>query len=155
MRRLLTIGMVLMLAVSFGICAEQASNGFGTPKESLHWMNNTPAHGSTLSSIPANITLAFDFDLGPGGYITIMKDGRDYGTGETILSPDNLMMWREMDPSAPDGIYNVTYNACGPDGTCHDGFFEFAVDRMAAVNATTDAASGETTDSADEDKIMC
>ncbi|MDI6816357.1 MAG: hypothetical protein QME41_04070 [Actinomycetota bacterium] len=34
-----------------------------------------------------------------------------------------------MDPSAPDGLYTVEYNACRPDESCHDGNFQFAIDR--------------------------
>jgi methionine-rich copper-binding protein CopC len=152
MKRLSTIGLVLILAVGLGACAEEAMKGFGTPMESPHWMNNTPAHGSTLSSVPANVFLDFDFDLGPGGNITMMMGGRDYGLGETMISADNRMMWRQMDPSAPDGTYNVTYSACWPDGTCDDGFFEFAVGRMSAAAATAATASAK---SEDEDRIMC
>ena len=38
-------------------------------------------------------------------------------------------MRRTFDSAAPDGLYKVTYNACWPDRSCHDGHFEFAIDR--------------------------
>ncbi len=41
-------------------------------------------------------------------------------------------MRRNFDLAAPDGQYKVTYNACWPDRSCHDGQFEFAIDRTRA-----------------------
>jgi methionine-rich copper-binding protein CopC len=127
MRKIWIVGLVLMLAASFSICAGQMMDSFGTPKKSPHWMNNTPSAGATLTSVPESISIDFDFDLGPGNNITIMLNDSDYGMGETTVTPDNRTMMRMMMPDAPDGIYNVTYKACWPDLTCHDGYFEFAI----------------------------
>lgn len=41
-------------------------------------------------------------------------------------------MRRNFDPTAPDGRYSVVYKACWPDGSCHDGSFEFAIDSTQA-----------------------
>jgi plastocyanin len=58
-----------------------------------------------------------------------MSNGIEYATGETIIDENKLAMRRTMDSNAPDGLYEVTYKACWPDGSCHDGYFRFAIDR--------------------------
>jgi plastocyanin len=45
-------------------------------------------------------------------------------------------MRRPVDPAAPDGLYEVTYNACWPDGSCHDGNFRFAIDHSLGMQFT-------------------
>jgi len=102
---------------------------FETPKKSAHYESNAPAHGTVLAGVPTNIVIDFNFDLAPPSQIKIEKDGKDYGVGQTIIDQNKLTMRRNMDPSAPDGLYTVSYNACWPDGSCHDGSFQFAIDR--------------------------
>ena len=114
---------------------QQASGEFGNPKKSAHYESNTPEHGSTLAGVPINVVINFNFDLAKPSEITIEKDPStgsgqaEYGVGETIIDEDKLSMRRNMAPNAPDGIYTVNYNACWPDGSCHDGYFQFAIDR--------------------------
>ena len=108
---------------------QQASAEFGNPKKSAHYESNTPEHGSTLAGVPINVVINFNFDLAKPSEITIEKDGKDWGVGETIIDENKLSMRRNMAPNAPDGIYTVNYNACWPDGSCHDGYFQFAIDR--------------------------
>jgi plastocyanin len=105
---------------------------FGTPKKSPHWESNTPDHGSILAAGPINVVIDFNFDLGPGSEVSIMSNGREYATGETIIDDNKLAMRHTMDPEAPDGFYRVEYKACWPDGSCHDGYFEFGIDRSKA-----------------------
>ncbi len=38
-------------------------------------------------------------------------------------------MRRKMDSASPDGLYTVNYKACWADGSCHDGNFQFAIDK--------------------------
>ena len=102
---------------------------FATPKKSAHYDSNTPTHGAVLAGIPTNIVIDFNFDLAPPSQIKIEKDGRDYGAGETVIDQNKLAMRKNMEPSSPDGLYTVSYNACWPDGSCHDGNFQFAIDR--------------------------
>jgi plastocyanin len=105
---------------------------FSTPKKSPHWESNTPEHGAILAAVPINVVIDFNFDLGPGSEISIMSNGKEYATGETIIDENKLAMRRNVDPEAPDGLYRVAYEACWPDGSCHDGHFEFAIDRSKA-----------------------
>src|SRR3990172_3978170 len=103
-------------------------------KKSAHYESNTPSHGSVLAAVPVNVVIDFNFDLGPGSQISIKKDEMEYGTGETIIDSNKLAMRRNMDTNAPDGLYTVNYNACWPDGSCHDGHFQFAIDRSLQSN---------------------
>lgn len=105
---------------------------FETPKKSAHYETNTPPHGAVLAAVPINVVIDFNFDLAPPSEIKILKDGTDYGVGDTIIDDSKLAMRRNMDPAAPDGLYTVEYNACWPDGSCHDGYFQFAIDSTLA-----------------------
>ena len=102
---------------------------FATPKKSAHYESNTPTHGTVLAGVPTNIVIDFNFDLAPPSEIKLEKDGRNYGVEETVIDQNKLAMRRNMDPNAPDGLYTANYNACWPDGSCHDGSFQFAIDR--------------------------
>ncbi len=99
-----------------------------TIKKSAHYESNTPAHGSILAEVPVNVVIDFNFDLGPGSSISVKTDDREYGTGETIIDSNKLAMRRNMVLDAPDGLYTVNYKACWPDGSCHDGHFQFTID---------------------------
>lgn len=101
---------------------------FAESKKSAHYVSNSPAHGTTLTAIPARIQLKFNFDLAPPSEINIRhSNGMSYSSGPTVISQDKLTLTREMDPNAPKGLYTVTYNACWPDRTCHEGNFQFGV----------------------------
>lgn len=104
---------------------------FDPPKKSAHYESNTPAHGAILPAPPTNVVIDFNFDLGSGSAISIGKKQTDseIGVGETIIDANKLALRRAIDGAAPDGIYVVAYKACWPDGSCHDGSFEFAIER--------------------------
>lgn len=105
------------------------SKSFQDPKKSAHYESNTPFHSATLAAVPVNVVINFNFDLAKPSEIKIEKDGKDFALAETVIDNNKLSMRRNIDPSAPDGIYTVNYNACWPDDTCHDGNFQFAIDR--------------------------
>ncbi len=102
---------------------------FGIPKKSAHYESNTPEHGAVIPAVPVNVVIDFNFDLVPPSEIKITKDGKNYGIGPTSIDENRLAMRKEVDPAAPDGLYRVEYKACWPDRSCHNGHFEFAVDR--------------------------
>ncbi len=114
----------------------QMGRKFNPPKKSPHYEANVPEHGTTLPAVPLNIVIDFNFDLAPGSTITITGSGKDYSVGETTIDESKLALRRKMDLTAPDGIYTVTYKACWPDGSCHDGSFEFALDRSLVTDFT-------------------
>jgi plastocyanin len=133
---------VVMVALSSG-CIEIAENEtdgnrrgdpyvFDKPKKSPHYEGNTPAHGDILAGPPINVVIDFNFDLGPGSKIRITNNNDEYGIGATNIDSNKLAMRREMVGSAPNGVYRVDYTACWPDGSCHEGYFEFAINRSKA-----------------------
>lgn len=105
---------------------------FGEQKKSAHFETSTPEHGSTLADLPVNIVIDFNFDLSPKSTMSVIKEGKEYATGTTSIDQNNLSMRRQMSVNSSDGLYNVNYNACWPDGSCHDGSFQFAIDRIKA-----------------------
>ncbi|MDP3741580.1 MAG: plastocyanin/azurin family copper-binding protein [bacterium] len=109
--------------------AQQAAYKFAAPKKSAHYESNTPAHAAILAEAPINIVIDFNFDLAVPSAISIMHEGKEYGAGETVIDANKLSMRRNFDLAAPDGPYKVSYTACWPDRSCHDGLFEFAIDR--------------------------
>lgn len=102
---------------------------FQNPKKSAHYESNTPLHGSVLAGVPINVVIDFNFDLAKPSEIKIIKEGQDFGEGETRIDANKLSMRRNMKESASDGLYEVKYKACWPDGSCHDGNFQFAIDK--------------------------
>ncbi|MBI2984200.1 MAG: copper resistance protein CopC [Candidatus Kerfeldbacteria bacterium] len=118
---------------------------FSDPKKSAHYESNTPAHGAILPAPPVNVVINFNFDLSTKSSIAINKDGQEYGTGETTVDGNKLTLRHGFNGDAPDGLYTVTYNACWPDGSCHDGSFQFAIDRSSAASAVDLTNQGEIT----------
>lgn len=109
---------------------------FENPKKSAHYESNTPAHGSVLAGVPLNVVIDFNFDLAAPSAISITSGGKDYGSGATVIDQNKLALRRNLDRAAPDGLYTVSYNACWPDGSCHKGSFQFAIDRAKAASFT-------------------
>lgn len=106
----------------------ETQSGTVTEKKAPHYESNTPASNSVLASAPPVVVIDFNFDLASGSTVDITKDGKSYATGETVIDENKLVLRRTMDPAAPDGLYTVSYKACWPDGSCHDGAFEFTID---------------------------
>lgn len=102
---------------------------FSNPKKSAHYESNTPEHGAILAGVPINVVIDFNFDLAKGSDIQITKDGKDYGLGDTVIDNNRLAMRRKMDPNSPEGLYTASYRACWADGSCHDGSFQFKIDK--------------------------
>ena len=99
------------------------------PTKTPHYLGNAPSHEAVLPGAPINIVIDFDFDLGKGSSIKVVKDGVDFGRGESVIDPSGLSLRRKVDENSPDGLYLVVYNACWPDGSCHEGNFQFNIER--------------------------
>lgn len=108
------------------------SAAFETPTKSPHWVSNMPQHASSFATVPVHVVIDVDFDLTVPSSISIKKDGLEYGRGGTTIDRNRLAMRRKMNGDAPDGTYTVLYRACWPDKSCHDGSFQFAIDRRLA-----------------------
>lgn len=109
---------------------------FNKPKKSAHYEGNVPAHGAVLANVPVNVVLDVNFDLAPPSSISVTREGVEYGLGETMIDGNKLAMRRAVDIDAPNGLYKVSYQACWPDGSCHDGHFEFVIDRAQLAGFT-------------------
>lgn len=109
---------------------------FSIPKKTPHYESNVPFHASILAGVPINVVINFNYDVANGSSISIQKDSQEYGTGEILFDSNNLAMRRAMKNDAPNGVYLVNYKACWPDGSCHDGYFQFAIDRAKAGDFT-------------------
>lgn len=118
--------------------SQQSNNtgnfSFSNPKKSAHYESNTPTHGEVLAGAPINVVIDFNFDLAKPSEIKILRDGVDYGVGETTIDSNKLSMRRNMASDASDGLYTVEYKACWPDASCHDGNFQFAIDGSQSQN---------------------
>ena len=102
---------------------------FTSPKKSAHYESNTPAHEAILAAPPLNVVVDFNFDLSAKSTLEITFEGKNYATAPASVDENKLALRAPMDPNASDGLYTVSYNACWPDNTCHDGSFQFGIDR--------------------------
>lgn len=107
----------------------QSPVSFSNPKKSAHYVSNSPEHGSTLTVPPGEVVINFNFDLVAKSTISIKSDSKEYGTGQVVIDSNRKTMRLNINPAAPDGLYTVSYTACWPDGTCHEGNFQFAIKR--------------------------
>ncbi|MBI2863736.1 MAG: copper resistance protein CopC [Chloroflexi bacterium] len=107
-----------------------AGPAFQTPHQikSPHFVDSYPSHGQALRQSPEEIVMNFDFDLHPDSLIDVTRDGAPVDVAETVVEPNGLTMRAALGEMTGDGVYVVTYKACWPDGSCHDGQFAFAVD---------------------------
>jgi len=100
---------------------------FAQPKKAAHYVSNTPAHGSVLDSAPSEISITFNFDLSSMSTISVTKDGQEVSSGDVKISADKLVLSKTLTSDSGKGLYTVKYSACWPDGSCHDGQFQFGV----------------------------
>lgn len=101
--------------------------------KAAHFESSTPAHGAKLAGVPNQVVVDFNFDLSGKSSISIKQSGQEYSEGGTIVDGNKLAMRRLLKLSAPDGNYEVSYTACWPDNSCHNGKFSFTVDRSMAA----------------------
>ncbi|GEM_PF-1584902 len=94
-----------------------------------HFVDSSPKHGDTTALAPEKITINFDFTLHEISSIKVTKDGTMIDTAK-MMGPNGLSMSTTLAPSAGNGLYVVSYKACWPDRSCHDGQFAFIVDDM-------------------------
>jgi len=99
-----------------------ANNQIRTP----HFLDSFPLHNETLSQTPRIVKINFDFDLGKQSKISVSKNGRSVTDGGTRIGANSLFMEVPLKQSG-DGNYRVTYRAFWPDGSYHDGRFQFTV----------------------------
>lgn len=94
--------------------------------KSPHYVSSTPTNNAVVPTPVTTVAIRFNFDVAPPSKITVTRDGTEITTGATSISSDKLTL------SVPimgnqSGQYAVSYVACWPDTSCHNGSFGFAV----------------------------
>ncbi len=93
-----------------------------------HFIDAYPAHGDTLPQAPLEIVLNFDFTLHPDTSVAVTRDGETVPLGEPAISSNQLSVRAPVQGDGVDGVYEVGYSACWPDGSCHQGSSAYSVD---------------------------
>ena len=93
-----------------------------------HFINSYPLHGDILAQSPPEIVLNFNFNLETNSSISIARDGEPVSLGPLSISENQLSMRTPVLDDTRDGIYQVSYEACWPDRSCHEGSVSFTVD---------------------------
>ncbi|MEX0616279.1 MAG: copper resistance protein CopC [Candidatus Woykebacteria bacterium] len=91
-----------------------------------HYVSSTPANNELLITSLNQVSIQFNFDLANNSIIEVTRDGSSVVTGEKQISSDKLNM-SVLVNAAQTGNYSVSYSACWPDGSCHQGSFGFSV----------------------------
>ncbi|MCI0438579.1 MAG: plastocyanin/azurin family copper-binding protein [Chloroflexi bacterium] len=103
-------------------------------KFAAHFVDSAPAHGDAFALVPERVVINFDFTLHSSSSIQVMRDDVPVQTGPVTLGERNLSMSVTLPDDAGNGVYHVTYRACWPDTSCHDGEFGFTVDSAAKAS---------------------
>ena len=100
------------------------------PKNTVapHFVDSHPLHGDILAQTPPEVLLNTNFNLHADSIVTVTRDGEPVTLGTVAVAPDQLSMRATLAEDGADEIYQVNYNACWPDRSCHDGSFSFVVD---------------------------
>lgn len=93
-----------------------------------NFVSSVPAHGATFPLAPMNVVMNVRDFLTPASTMSITKDKTEYAAGGVAIDAGAKTLRRAMNSAAPDGVYTVSYQACGRDGTCQDGRFQFMID---------------------------
>lgn len=128
-----TLGLVVLAACGGDEATMSAPTGTAgqlpTQRFAAHYVDSAPVHGTAYSVVPDKVLINFDFTLTPPSTITVAKDGVAVQTGATSITGANrLSLTAPLPRDGGDGLCVVTYRACWPDRSCHDGQFAFRVD---------------------------
>ena len=107
--------------------ADAMSESFPAKITASHFVDSDPSYGDTVSQVPDEIVLNFNFNLHSDSAITILRDGEPVSLGQVQISPDQLSLRVPVLETSADGIYRVDYKACWPDRSCHEGRIAFIV----------------------------
>jgi plastocyanin len=90
-----------------------------------HFVSSSPAHKEVVTTTPDKVTIEFNFNLHQKSSITVTHDGKTVSGDTSVINKLTLETPLNYDG---DGVYEVDYSACWPDGSCHDGQFGFFID---------------------------
>lgn len=124
-------GIALLLAScssNAGPAAVKSSPGELPAQFAAHYVDSAPIHGQTFALVPDKVLINFDFSLAEPSSISVTKDGKALQIEKsTISGPNSLHLSSPLPRDAGDGLYVVSYKACWPDKSCHNGQFAFTV----------------------------
>lgn len=118
-------GAAVAVGSVFAAVGVAAETRVASQVKSPHFVSSSPRHGAKLPRAPRQVSLDFDFDLASGSKVKVRK-GSKVVSGRTKIAGDSLRLVVPVS-SAGKGAYNVTYTACWPDGSCHNGRFSYTV----------------------------
>lgn len=130
MRRWIWIGLGFAgLAVAAGFWYAGDRTPTGGQRKTPHFVDSTPLHEDVYAAQPINITLNFDFDVAEGSSIVVKSaDGREWQAGAATIEDRQTALQVPLVGGMPDGEYTVGYEACWPDGSCHEGRYTFTIE---------------------------
>ncbi len=105
-------------------------------------LSTTPADAEHVDAAPETVSIRFTDDIMQLGAVTLVVDsaGTDWVAGAPTLDGPTATL--ALDPSLPDGAYQVRWRVVSADGHPISGTFDFTVgDASAAPTPTTDASA--------------
>lgn len=114
----------------------------GTALAHAKFVSSTPAPGSTVTSSPSSVTIAFTEELAAGSTGFVSNAGREtVSAGATISTTDRHVLTISLKPGLPSGGYTVFWHSISADdGDTLDGSFSFTVAQGAVAQAAPAAA---------------
>lgn len=92
---------------------------------------SSPAHGSTLTRVPARMTVTFGDAIGRLGSMTVTRNGSGNLVKATRTSPTNartaVITLTRPGPKKQAGLYRLTWRIVGADGHRLTGVIAFRV----------------------------
>lgn len=100
---------------------------FASPLKADFFKSSAPSHQAIMEKQPTAVTLRFTQPVSAESSISVMHNGREYGTDAVNVDIARGTISRTLASKVPEGLYTVNYNACRADAECSSGFFQFAV----------------------------
>jgi len=99
-------------------------------KVAIHFCGSTPAHDTTLTTAPQEVTVCSTQDLLESSAVYITRtDTREmgFGKGKATIDSDKRLIRQVLDlPLDTEGLYTVSYSLC-PTESCSAGKFQFRI----------------------------
>ena len=86
-----------------------------------HFVDSFPFHEAVLPEAPPQVVLNFNFNLHQDSRISLTRDGQEVSLGPAAVSEGQLSMRSSLVDDSGDGVYQINYRACWPDGSCAEG----------------------------------
>ncbi|MEL5990511.1 copper resistance CopC family protein [Microbacterium phosphatis] len=144
--RLTTIGIASLFVMFAALCVASPA----AAHDALQPEQSSPVPGSTIETMPEQITLAFSdalLTLGPQDTVidVLAPSGAEVSEGDAVV--DGALVTQEIGTVTETGAYTVNWHVVSSDGHPTEGSYEFTVTTVApaspAATATPDPAATE------------